>query len=125
MVLVSFKFPINSVAKVRSCKTDILHGIACTAIIFFVNFLDQCETDRKTNGTLLKTGGETLKERKPLSKIDRHSCRRLRRFLILESCNAYISSICSIYVYMNTYLRAIAAILLVGRVERASTAARF
>ena len=28
----SFNFPINSVAKVRSCKTDILHGIACTAI---------------------------------------------------------------------------------------------
>ena len=64
----------------------------------FLNFLDQCETDRKTNGTLLKTGGETLKERKPLSKIDRHSCRRLRRFLILESCNAYISSICCIYI---------------------------
>ena len=93
----------------------------------FRNFPDQCETDRKTNGTLLKTGGETLKERKPLSKIDRHSCRRLRRFLILESCNAYISSICSIHIcmYMNTYLWAIAAILLIGRVERASTAARF
>ena len=31
----------------------------------------------------------------------------------------------NIHTYMNTYLRAIAAILLVGRVERASTAARF
>ena len=70
----------------------------CMYCNIFRNFLDQCETDRKTNGTLLKTGGETLKERKPLSKIDRHSCRRLRRFLILESCNAYISSICSIYI---------------------------
>ena len=70
----------------------------CMYCNIFLNFLDQCETDRKTNGTLLKTGGETLKERKPLSKIDRHSCRRLRRFLILESCNAYISSICSICI---------------------------
>ena len=94
----SFNSPINSVAKVRSCKTEILHGIAWHCNSIFCNFLDQCGTDRKTNGTLLKTGGETLKERKPLSKIDRHSCRRLRRFLILESCNAYISSICSMYI---------------------------
>ena len=71
--------------------------------------------DGRTYGTLLKTSAvKRKKERKPLSKIDRHSCRRRRRrFLILESCNAY------------EYLRAIAAIVLVVRVERATTAARF